>query len=174
MAIPGTYQARLSIGDAWSRTTEFEVKMDPRVAEDGVTQQDLVAQRDVAVRVRDLMSEARRTTHRIQTVSEELTRRLAGASTSDARRMRSGQEKLEALRLRLVNADQRYPQQVLLSQIQYLYSMLNRADQAPGTDAYVRLDELTAEVDTINGDLRRVMERDLAGLGIETGERGAR
>jgi len=39
-------------------------------------------------------------------------------------------------------ADDRYPQPMLADQANYLYSMINSADQKPGKDAYIGLDEL--------------------------------
>jgi predicted RNA-binding protein YlxR (DUF448 family) len=35
-----------------------------------------------------------------------------------------------------------YPQPMLLAQIEYLLGMIDRADQKPGRDAYLRFDEL--------------------------------
>jgi hypothetical protein len=42
--------------------------------------------------------------------------------------------------------DIRYPQPMLIDQIEYLYSMLNRADQKPGKDAYERHQELQSQL----------------------------
>ncbi|MBK9314422.1 MAG: hypothetical protein IPM55_09295 [Acidobacteria bacterium] len=50
IAAPGKYQARLSIGSR-SQMRSFEVKMDPRVAADGVTVADLQEQLDFSLRV---------------------------------------------------------------------------------------------------------------------------
>jgi hypothetical protein len=46
---------------------------------------------------------------------------------------------------------------MLLHQIQYLYSMLQRADQRPGKDAYERLEVRRREVRELAGRVQAVM-----------------
>jgi hypothetical protein len=53
----------------------------------------------------------------------------------------------------------RYAQPKLINQLNYLFSMLNRADQKPGRDVYLRFEELDKElseyvsqIDAILGD----------------------
>ncbi|MFW6140896.1 MAG: hypothetical protein ACOC5S_06040, partial [Acidobacteriota bacterium] len=59
---------------------------------------------------------------------------------SQAQRLK---EKLLEIKKKLVTREGiRYPQPMLIDQIQYLYSILNRADQKPGKDAYERHEEL--------------------------------
>ena len=131
VAAPGQYQARLTIGD-WSAARTFEIAIDPRVAADGVSEQDLVEQLRVALEVRDLMSEAAATLSRVRTA-------LSAADVSAGTR-----ETLRALDAELATAaDMAYPQPMLVDQIRYLSGMLSRADQAPGGEAYQRLAELS-------------------------------
>ena len=59
MVAPGKYQVRLTAG-SWSDTKPLEVKIDPRVTADGVTQADLEEQTAFLLKVRDAMSEAAR------------------------------------------------------------------------------------------------------------------
>ncbi|MFA9454671.1 MAG: hypothetical protein ACERK6_12245, partial [Candidatus Aminicenantaceae bacterium] len=58
LVVPGAYQVRLAVGD-WSRMVQFDILMDPRVAADGVTRADLVAQEQLCLRVLDLLGNAR-------------------------------------------------------------------------------------------------------------------
>ena len=60
---------------------------------------------------------------------------------------------LDAINDRLNNARETYPQQMLLSQVRYLSSMINRADQRPGNHAYQRYEQLAAEVRTLEQQL---------------------
>jgi hypothetical protein len=143
---PGIYRAKLIIGD-WTHAESFRVLVDPRVTEDGVTQADLVAQESLSLKVRDMMS-----------MANGLVERIRRARESDEVNRKNNQ-RLSALYAKLVTATGPYPQPMLVDQISYLSSMLNRADQKPGRDAYVRFDELTqelsgyiAEVDKILGD----------------------
>ncbi|MCH8286577.1 hypothetical protein IIB79_08640, partial [candidate division KSB1 bacterium] len=47
----------------------FEVLADPRVTEDGITQNDLVGQLSLSLKVRDLMSNARQAVEQIRIAS---------------------------------------------------------------------------------------------------------
>ena len=53
---------------------------------------------------------------------------------------------LAAVERRLVTPRGRYMTPMLVDQLRYLQSSLDRADQKPGRDAYVRLAELKAEL----------------------------
>jgi len=140
LVVPGAYQAMLSVGD-WNRTVQFDILLDPRVAADGVTRVDLVAQEKLTLQVLDLFGQARSAQARIDARKKELDAHLEEGGRR-ARAARSTQEKLAAVRARLVTAEGRYPQPMLIDQISYLLGMLDRADQKPGRDAYFRYDEL--------------------------------
>jgi photosystem II stability/assembly factor-like uncharacterized protein len=133
LVAPGTYQAKLIAGD-WNHTERFRILVDPRVTDDGVTHADLVAQESLGLRIRDMHSTANRLVERIRTARES-----AEISGKD-------KERLSGLYAKLVTAEGPYPQPMLLDQISYLSSMLTRADQKPGRDAYVRFDELNQEL----------------------------
>ncbi|MCH7783136.1 hypothetical protein IID62_08710, partial [candidate division KSB1 bacterium] len=142
MVVPGTYQVRLSVGN-WSSTEEFEVLADPRVTEDGITQNDFVEQLSLCLKVRDLMSNARQTVEQI---------RIASSSAD-----RGAGEKLTTLRSKFLTASGRYQTPMLVDQISYLNSMLNRADQKPGRDAYERFDELNGLLSDYLNELRQIL-----------------
>src|SRR5204862_7499665 len=55
---PGVYKARLT-ADGATRTESITVKIDPRVAKDGVTAADLAEQTRFALKVRDAIADAR-------------------------------------------------------------------------------------------------------------------
>jgi hypothetical protein len=132
MAVPGTYRVRLTVGD-WSQSRPFEVAIDPRVAADGVTQDDLLAQLTLSLDVQHLQEDAWNSLAEINRRMED----SADASGAAAH--------WRALRSELVTAeDIAYPQPMLLDQIRYLYGMLTAADQPPGRDAYERYAALVA------------------------------
>ena len=150
VAVPGSYQARLSVGN-YTATESFEVLMDPRVAADGVTVAHLRSQFELAMEVRDALSQARMAAAKIAEAKPGL---------SDREEMQEALEALQGIEGALIN-DQtegvRYPERMLLSQMNYLYSMLNRADQVPGRDAQVRYEELEAELQEHIRNLERIL-----------------
>jgi len=127
LVVPGTYTAELTAAGSTVRK-QFEIKIDPRVAADGVSRADLQEQFNLCMKVRDLQSRARQT---------EAQARAAAESASGAKK-----SSLEAILARMTTARGTYQTPMLLDQIGYLYSMLNRADQKPGDHAYIRYDEL--------------------------------
>jgi len=143
-ALPGRYTARLTVGDqTLSRT--FDVRMDPRVAEDGVTVADLQAQYDLAIAVMELMAAAGETTDEVESQIERA--RSAGADEA--------LEALEAVHAELVEEEMgSYPQPMLNDQIGYLLGMISRADQPPGDFAYERFEVLSERLEEIRERLR--------------------
>ena len=142
MVVPGTYQASLNVGGN-TFVARFEVLADPRVTKDGITQNDFVEQLSLSLQVRDLMSNARQTVEQI---------RIASSSAD-----RGAGEKLTTLRSKFLTASGRYQTPMLVDQISYLNSMLNRADQKPGRDAYERFDELNGLLSDYLNELRQIL-----------------
>jgi photosystem II stability/assembly factor-like uncharacterized protein len=143
LVAPGTYQARLTVGE-WSRIVRFAIRMDPRVEADGVTRAALVAQERLSLEVQDLLAQART----LQAEIDDLRKELDASAEKDSRRIRTTSARLDEIRRALETAEGPYPQPQLIDQMQYLYGMLDRADQMPGRDAYRRLDELKATLES--------------------------
>jgi photosystem II stability/assembly factor-like uncharacterized protein len=139
MVAPGTYEARLTAGDR-TLTRTFQVLIDPRVAADGVTESDLLAQEELNLRIRDALSEARRMAH-------------------DIEEMGSGSDALERLHAALVtDPEVFYAEKMLIDQLQYLYGMTTSADQRPGADALQRIETLEAELSEITAQLQELRQ----------------
>ena len=114
------------------------------VAEGYVSREDIAAQVALSLKARDALSSAR----------------LAGARLDDALESTTGARRtaLEEIQKKLVTASRRYSQPMLIDQLSYLYSNLDRADQRPGVDAVDRyqslrrqLDEQVAKLDELMG-----------------------
>jgi hypothetical protein len=82
VAVPGRYQVRLSTGDV-VLTEDFAVTVDPRLA-DQVTQEQLQERFDLALRIRDRVSEANEAVIRIRELKAAIADRL---EETDARRI---------------------------------------------------------------------------------------
>ncbi len=152
MVVPGTYEARLTVGN-WSDSKRFDVLMDPRVAADGVTRADVVEQVTLSLEVRDALSQARMAAAHITRAREQLAQ-----ETDEAAQARTVDEALAAIEAKLVTAEgHSYPTPMLIAQLDYLYSALNRADQKPGRDAHERFAELESVLAEHIAELERIL-----------------
>jgi len=147
MAVPGTYQARLSVGD-WTATRSFDVLVDPRVAADGVTPADLQAQLAFNLEVREAMSRAAGAVARIDSTRYILAARVEAGDAGAV----DVSEALDEIRAALVTEEgMSYPPPMRYDQLGYLYGMTTGGDHKPGRDAYERFAVLQAE---LNGFLQ--------------------
>jgi photosystem II stability/assembly factor-like uncharacterized protein len=151
LATPGFYRARLTVG-GWSADAPFAVLIDPRVAADGIWQSDLDQQLALSLAVRDAISDARRAVVRLDSARAVVELEIDNADDEAVAALRQHDERLAALRAALVTADGRYQQPMLIDQLEYLYEMLDRADQRPGEEAERRFSML-------HGELRLILER---------------
>ncbi|KPM33432.1 Glycosyl hydrolase, BNR repeat-containing protein [Croceitalea dokdonensis DOKDO 023] len=135
MALPGTYTARLTVGDTILQQ-EFDILMDPKVKAQGLSLEDLKVQQQMQRQVHELLSEARKLEAALE--GEIKTLKRSGDTISLAKK--------EVILERLQNADGAYPQQMLLSQIAYLQYAVGSKDQLPGKDAQLRLRELQEQL----------------------------
>ncbi len=156
MAVPGTYQARLTV-DGASTTQSFRVYIDPRVAEDGVTHEHLQEQLAFNLKVRDALSLARKAAVRVDSLLAGIDR--AGGEATD---IAAVQEELATLRATLVTHSVRYSQPMLIDQLEYLLGMTARADQQPGRDAHARYEQLHQELAEVEEALQRIERSDVA------------
>lgn len=127
-AVPGTYSAKLTVGE-WSSTVPFEVVADPRAS---VTQDELVAQFDFIIGVRDLLSEIHEELGRIKTVRKQLAV-LAGRLDDENESAAELKEAVEALEEKLEGPEKA------------LYQTQNRSRQDP-LNFPVRLNDKLAGV----------------------------
>jgi hypothetical protein len=136
LVAPGTFKARLSAG-ALTRTEPLVVKIDPRVAKDGVTVADLAEQTKFALKVRDLVAEARQVAQRVR-------------QALDAKR--GDQAKLQSLWDRLRTKSGPYEDQMFIDQVSNIAREVSQADQKVGASAYERLNDLMKEWATLKAD----------------------
>jgi photosystem II stability/assembly factor-like uncharacterized protein len=138
LVAPGQYRVRLTAG-RYEASRIIEVRPDPRVTADGVTQADLEEQTVFLLKVRDAISDARR-----------LAFRIDGALDGRTGPLRAGApELLRALRDRLVTAGGPYARPMLIDQLANVAKMLAQADQRIGDDARERFDDLLKELSGI-------------------------
>ena len=143
MAKPGRYTVKLSV-DGETLTQSFDLLLDPRLAEAGVSLSDVKKQEAVSLEIISLLCEAKKMTDHIEKEIKKLKAKT-GLSPEETARL----EKLNALKNKLENAKGDYPQNMFNSQVAYLYGIVNGADQVPGRDVMERLEELKSEFEAL-------------------------
>ena len=146
-ASPGIYHVRLSVNGK-SYVQSFELMMDPRLEETGVCLDDLLLQEELALQIRDLESLAKKSANLIAKKRKEL-KDLIDTSDKKKNKFIAEDDNLVMLQSEFVTAKGSYMTPMLLDQISYLASMLSRADQIPGNDAYERYSELKKHYEEI-------------------------
>lgn len=143
MVAPGNYIATLTVG---GQTLEqpFEIVPDPRILEQGFTQEDMMKQLEFQNKVIDLLSDAKQ----FQADLEQNIETLEAANTS-SEQLLVATNSLEILK----NDEGAYPQQMLVAQISYLLNMVSGADQLPGKDAYDRYNALQSQLAKLKEDV---------------------
>jgi len=136
MVAPGQYTIVLESGNE-TYEQSFQLIADPRVLNSGVTMEKMLAQEKLTLQIIDLYSAAKKKAHKIE---EELKKTKKGSEQYQA---------LIAQKDKLVQAEGRYTQPKLLSQIRYLYGGLASSDLEPSRDAYERYEELKGELEKI-------------------------
>ena len=133
---PGSYQARLRVGDQ-SETRSFTVLLDPRIAAEGVTAADLKEQFEHNARVRELAGE----------VNQLLTRVRGALANADAAKASAAR----AIYEQIVSTPEgvRYNKPGLQSHVQYLASMTANVDQKIGRDAIERYQALKKDYEAL-------------------------
>lgn len=151
LVAPGTYRARLTLGD-WSETLSFQTLLDPRVSAEGrVSEADVTAQVELALKARDALSSGR-------LAADRLKKALEDASAED-------RSTLEEIQKALIAAPVRYSRPMIVDQIEYLYENLDTADQKPGRDAYQRYEELLGQLQEQVQKLDRIVAATDAAVG---------
>ena len=145
---PGRYQARLKV-DATTLTEIFNVLIDPRVAEDGITLADLQEQFEHNMRIRELVNSANQIAARVRDAQARL-RSESGTDGDTANR-------LNAIASKLFTPPVRYSKPGLQAHITYLAGMTANIDQKIGRDAVERYEVLRKDLDEIRVELERML-----------------
>src|SRR5262245_25046432 len=136
LVAPGTFRARLTSGGT-TKIESFTVKIDPRVAKDGVTVADLAEQTKFALKVRDSVAEARGIQQRV--------RQAIDGKRGDA-------AKLQAVWEKLTTKSGPYEDQMFIDQLSNVGREINQADQRVGASAFERYTDLMKEWTTLKAE----------------------
>jgi hypothetical protein len=182
LAPPGDYRAVLKLGDrSWAQ--DFRLTKDPRSP---ATQEDLEAQFQALVRIRDKVSETHGTLGRIARIRDQVKRwvdRLQEAGPEEAAREASSQadglgRKLDGIEAQLVTfkAEGDFDWIRIPAGLNYrlisLMSVISSADEAPTQQALDVFEHLSAQVDAALGELDDVVGREVAAFNRLVAETG--
>ena len=146
MVPPGTYTVRLTLGETML-TQAVEVIPDPRVMEQGMTQDLLEEQHQMQRQVIQLLNDARLLQDTLEKEVKVLeTKKEEGESATRLKKVKKALKQLK-------NDEGAYPKQVLVAQISYIYNMVNGADQKIGVDVKERHKELSTMLTAIKNEL---------------------
>jgi photosystem II stability/assembly factor-like uncharacterized protein len=145
---PGQYQARLKVGDQ-TFTETFNVMIDPRVAEDGVTIADLREQFEFNMHMRELVNGVNQLATRVREAQTKA--RNASAGDGDTK------SPVDAIATKLLTEPVRYGKPGLQAQITYLAGMTANVDQKIGRDTIERYEVLRKELEAVRGEVERVL-----------------
>lgn len=154
---PGKYTVRLTSGGQ-TITRTFDVKSDPRVASDGVTDADLAEQVKFQLQVRDAISDARKLQQSIEQAMQKagLKPGLEPGAVGSSPSTTTYDHPLRALYAKVVTTPGIYTQGMLIDQLQNVQRMITQADQKVGKDAYDRYNDLVKEMASIEAQLKKL------------------
>jgi hypothetical protein len=146
--VPGKYTAKLTAG-SFTATQRFLVTEDPRVTRAGITTADLQEQFNLNLQVREMVSEVNHAVARVKSAQAK----LKDATGAEADRL----ARLNDFASHLITPSIRYSKPELATQIAYLYTLTNGADQKIGHDAVVRYAVLRKELDERMTQLKAIL-----------------
>jgi photosystem II stability/assembly factor-like uncharacterized protein len=178
-AVPGSYQVRLTVAGA-SQTQPFNLKKNPRLA---TTQEDFQKQLDLALQVRDRLSETHKAIGQIRDVRSQvndLVERLTKAGQVEGvdAPAKTLVEKLTAIEEKLIQTKSQSGQDALNfppqldSQWATLLSEVGSADARPTDGSYQRFEELEAELAGHLTKLKEALDAELAAFNGKVREKG--
>lgn len=145
---PGQYQARVKIGTT-VLTESFNVLIDPRVAEDGITVADLQDQFEHNMHMRELVNSVNQLVTRVR----EAQTKMRTTSTVDG----DAVKRVNAIAAKLLTEPVRYGKPGLQAHITYLAGMTANVDQKIGRDAIERYEVLRKELDAVRAEVDRLL-----------------
>ena len=143
LALPGTYQARLTVGSQ-VLTQPFEIRLDPRLK--GVTPADVQEQFKLAMKLRDQTSKANDAVVQIRTLKEKLEKQPADPTTRKLLdRLSVIEETLYQIRNQSGQDPLNFPIK-LNNQLAALWRSVETGDARPTAGSYKVYDELSADL----------------------------
>ena len=157
MVPPGKYSVRLTSGGQ-TITRTFDLKSDPRVAGDGVTDGDIAEQVKFQLQVRDAISDARKLQQGIEQAMQKagLKPVLETGGPGSSPGSTKYDHPLRELYAKVVTTPGIYTQGMLVDQLGNVQRMITQADQKVGKDAYDRYADLVKELAALEAQFKKI------------------
>ncbi len=154
---PGKYTVKLTAGGQ-SITRTLELRSDPRIASDGVTDADITEQVRFQLQVRDALSDARKLQQRIEEALQKAgVKPPAAMPVGKSPKELTYDHPLQQLWAQVVDTPGIYVQGMLINQLQNVQRMIGQADQKIGKDAYDRFDDLQKELAAVQAQVAKLL-----------------
>ena len=166
LAPPGTYQVRLTVGGR-TYNESFEVRKDPRVP---ASQEDLDAQFELLIKIRDKVLESKDASTRVRSVQQQVdawVRRAEGSSASKtvAEAAAALTEKVSGVEAELDGARGHrrgtFFTEGLIARLTSLTATVWNADAVPTQQSYEVFDDLSGRIDAQIGRVREIVDKDV-------------
>ncbi|MGD2069233.1 MAG: glycosyl hydrolase [Gemmatimonadota bacterium] len=168
-ALPGRYAVRVT-ADGTTEESDFEIAMNPRAVESGVTMADLEEKFELAMEIRDRVSAANEAVLRIRGIKEQVDDRMEAAEGEIDRVGEDVNSKLGAVESDIYQVRNRSGQDPLNFPIKLnnklaaLMFVVEGAETRPTTQSYEVFEELNQELDAELEQLQLVLQTDVARL----------
>ncbi len=168
--VPGRYQVRLTV-DGTAQTQDFEIEMNPRAVDQGVTVADLRQRRDLAERIRNRVTEANEAVLHMRQIKDQVDDRLSKNDNGELQSLGGTvKERLSDVESEIYQVKNRSNQDPLNYPIRLnnkLAALLNLVEGSyhkPTDQSYQVFDELSSKLGTELDQMNLVVTQDLARL----------
>lgn len=167
MAPLGEYQVRLKTGGV-EKTTSFQLEMDPNL--EGVSAEDIQEQFDLAIQIRNKVSEANEAVIQIRDIRAQAEKMTLEENSAAATKLSELLEEMAVIELDLYQVQNQSPQDPLNFPIKLnnrlasLQRSVENGQARPTDAAYVVFEELSKELEGHMAKLNQLISNDLEGL----------
>ena len=168
--LPGRYQVRLTV-DGESQSRDFEIQMNPRAAASGVTLADLQARRDLAIRIRDRVSEANEAVVRMRAIKAAVDDRLGQSDHGELHSLGGTvKERLSGVESQIYQVKNQSNQDplnypiMLNNKIAALLNLVEGSEARPTDQSYTVFEDLSTQLGGELEQMNLVITQDLARL----------
>jgi hypothetical protein len=175
--VPGTYSVSLTVDGREVGTREFDIRLDPRI--EGVTQADLQARFDLAVRIRDRTSEANEAVIHIREIKAQIDERVEAAGDpgleASAEELKSALSDPEGEIYQVRNRSNQDPLNFpikLNNKLAALMGVVESAEDRPTDQSYEVFDYLSGLLQVQLDRLDEILDADLPAFNTRLGELG--